>query len=440
MKDLLHPPRNLRMMADTPPDDPVAVAEPTAAPPSRWPVALRSFRHRDFRLFWVGMVVSVTGTWMQMTAQQWLVYGLTKSALYLGLVGFAGALPMFLFTLPAGVIADRFRRRNIVMVTQTLAMAQAFVLAGLIYWHVIRVWHVAALAIFLGTVNSLDMPTRQAMVLELVQREDALNAVSINSTAFNTGRVVGPFLAGLLIAAAGMAGCFFINALSFLAIIVALAFIPPRPPGAHLSGRMVEHIGDGMKWAKANPVALSLLILTAASGIFAMPYGTLMPVLAQKVFHVGPRLYGPLYSAAGAGAIASAAFLTWQGHRWRIGRLATAGALLFPLALLAVAFTPRYSIALVTLFLLGTGAMLFNAVSNTILQMMPPDSLRGRVMSLRAFVFAGMTPFGMLQIGAVAQWLGPEPALAIGGTVCLTAALAVTAFVPQLRRTAGTAA
>ncbi len=425
------------MMADLPTsgDDSVVVEEPTAAPPSRWPVGLRSFRHRDFRLFWVGMVVSVTGTWMQMTAQQWLVYDLTGSALYLGIVGAAGALPMLLFTLPAGVIADRFPKRNVVMLTQTLAMVQAFILAALIYTRVVQVWHVVVLAVFLGTVNSFDMPTRQAMTLELVGREDALNAVSINSSAFNTGRIVGPALSGLLIEAAGLAGCFFINGLSFLAIIGALAVIRPRPPGAKLPGRMVAHIVDGVKWAKASPAAFSLLVLTAISGIFAMPYATLMPVFARQVFHVSAREYGFLFSAAGAGALTSATFLTWHGHRWRIGRLATTGAFLFPVALLAVSLAPRYSVALVTIFLTGTGLMLFNAVSNTMLQTAPPDSLRGRVMSLRAFLFAGMTPIGNLQIGAVAQWLGPRPAVAIGGLVCLASAITITALVPQLRRT-----
>ncbi len=202
--------------------------------------AFRSLRHRDYTLFWAGMIVSVLGTWMQMMAQAWLVYNtLTHhSKLYLGIVGFCGTLPMFFFSLFAGPLADRFRKRNIVIVTQTLAMLQAFVLAALVYTKVIQVWQVMLMAACLGTINAFDMPTRQAMVLELVTRDDALNAVSLNSTAFNCGRIFGPAIAGPLIAAAGVAGCFFINGVSFIAIIIALFLIPARPPATRPRARV----------------------------------------------------------------------------------------------------------------------------------------------------------------------------------------------------------
>jgi MFS family permease len=399
-----------------------------------WRVAIRALRHRDFALFWVGMIVSVVGTWMQMMAQGWLVFDLTHSKLYLGIVAFCGSLPMFCFTLFAGPLADRFRKRNIVLVTQTLAMLQAFALAALVYTKVIQVWHVMVLAAVLGTINAFDMPTRQAMVLELVRREDGLNAVSLNSSAFNAGRIIGPAISGPLIEHAGIAGCFFINGLSFLAIILALLFIPARPPAARARGGLWEQIRDGMAWVKSQPVAMGLLFLTAVSGFFAMPYATLMPAVAKDVFHKGASGYGLLLTCAGIGALSSALLLTSLGHRWRLGRAVVFGAVLFPLALVALAAAPTYHFALVAIFLVGVGLMMFNAVSNSMLQTAPPDSLRGRVMSLRAFVFSGMTPFGSLQIGKVAEAAGPRLAIGTGGVICLLSALIMVWRVPQLWR------
>jgi MFS family permease len=202
-------------------------------------VALRSLRHRDFRRFWIGMLISVTGTWMQITAQAWLVYDLTKSPLYLGIVGACGSLPVLLFSLPAGVVADRFSKHRVVFITQSLAALQAGLLALLVYTGVVKVWHVMAMAGMLGLVNAFDMPTRQSMVLDLVERDDIFNAVSLNSSAFNSGRVIGPSVAGILLAAAGMAGCFLINALSFLPFIAILAVIRPRPPRPVTEGSML---------------------------------------------------------------------------------------------------------------------------------------------------------------------------------------------------------
>lgn len=421
--------------SDTIPGEQAAPTQPK--PSDDWRMAFRSLRHRDFALFWVGMIVSVSGTWMQMAAQQWLVYDLTKSALYVGVVGACGALPMFLFTLPAGLIADRFRKRNVVLVTQSLAMLQALVMAALIYAGVIQLWHIMVLAIALGTINAVDMPTRQAMVLELVDRECALNAVSLNSSAFNLGRILGPGASGFIIAAMGVDGCYLANGLSFLAILAALAAIPARPAGARLSGRAVEQVADGLKWVRSTPLALALLAVTGVTSIFAMPYTTLMPVYARVALQAGPQRYGFLFSAAGFGALTSAALLARFGHRWRVGRLVTIGSLFFPFALMAMASAPSYPVALLTLYLNGVGLMLFNAVSNTMLQTMPPNSLRGRVMSLRAFVFAGMTPLGNLQIGAMANWFGPRVALASGGLVCLLAALVAAWRVPTLRQSRG---
>jgi len=391
-------------------------------------------RHRDFRRFWFGLIVSVVGTWMQMAAQAWLVYELTDSSLALGLVGACGTAPMLLFALPAGVVADRLSKRNILLVTQSIAMLQAFALAALVYSGAIQVWHVMVLAAFLGTSNSFDMPARHAMVIELVGREDVLNAVSLNSSAFNSGRIVGPALAGVLIGVVGTAVCFLVNGVSFVATIIALAGIAPRPPRPEAQGKMLPQIRDGLIWAKGQPVVRGLLGMIAVASVFAMSYATLLPVFARDVFHRGPAGYGFLMSAYAVGALTSALLLTAFGDRWPLGRLATIGSYWFPLALAAVALSPRYGVAVVALFLTGVGMMLFNAVSNTMLQTLSPDELRGRVMSLRTLLFAGMMPLGALQMGAVGEWLGPRAAVGIGAAVCFAAAFVAYWLVPGVRR------
>jgi MFS family permease len=371
---------------------------------------------------------------MQNAAQAWLVYELTGSSLWLGIVGACGSLPLLFLTLPAGVIADRLPKRNIVLVTQTLAMIQAFILAALIYLHLVQVWHVMVLAGMLGMVNALDQPTRQAMVVELTGKEDLLNAITLNSSAFNLGRIIGPAIGGVLIAAVGTAACFLINGISFAAIIVALAFVRVRPPGHASRAAMLSQIADGITWVRGQPIMLSLLILTAISSIFGMSYATLLPVFAKDVFQAGPKGYGFLMSSYAAGALTSALGLSALGHRWHLGRPLTLGTFLFPLALLAVSVAPSYGLAMVSLFLTGLGMMMFNAVSNTILQKSSPDEMRGRVMSMRALLFAGMTPLGALQIGAVGQRFGPHTAVAIGGAICLTTAVIAWRRVPGLRR------
>lgn len=382
----------------------------------------------------MGLIISVTGRWMQQAAQAWLVYDLTDSALALGLVGACSTLPILVLTLPAGVLADRISKRNILLVTQTLAMMQALALATLTFSGIVQVWHVMLLALFLGVANSLDMPARHAMVVELAGRDDLLNAVSINSSAFNAARIVGPAAAGLLISVTGTAGCFLINGLTFLALIFALVGIRPKQPSGEARGPMLPQIRDGLSWAKGHPIARTVLAMIAMTSIFAMSYGTLLPVFARDVFDAGSRGYGFLMSAYGLGALTSAVTLTAFGHRWRLGLLVTGGSLFFPLALMCFSVSPAYGIAMGSLFLTGAGMMVFNAVANTMLQKLSPDSMRGRVMSMRTLLFAGMMPIGSLQMGAIGEWLGPRAAVGIGAAVCMIAALTAWRFVPALRR------
>ncbi len=313
-------------------------------------------------------------------------------------------------------------------------MLQAFVLAALIHTDAIRIWHVMALAAFLGAVWAFDMPTRHAMVLELVPKQDALNAVSLNSSAFNCGRLAGPAVAGLLMGAVGFAVCFLLNGLTFVALIAALATIRPRPPASTERRPMRQEIGDGLCWATRSAVALALLGLIAVVSLYGLAYVVLLPALAGEVFHVGPEGYGFLMSAHAAGALCAAFVLMSLGPGWRLGSLAAAGSLFYPIALGAVAMAGSYNAAVAALFFTGAGIMTFNVVANTMLQRASPDELRGRVMSLRTLVFAGMAWLGDIQMGALGEWFGARAAILVGASICLLAAAAAWWRVPQLRR------
>jgi len=373
------------------------------------------------------------GTWMQRAAQGWLVYELTDRALYLGIVAACGTVPMLILSLPAGVLADRLPKRNILLVTQSLAMAQAFVLAALIYTETVRVWHVMVMAAFLGTVWAFDMPTRHAMVLELVSKDDALNAVGLNSSAFMTGRIIGPALGGLLIETAGLAICFFINGITFLGIIVALLLIGSIRTGSAASSPMLTQIGEGVRWARHNAVAFVLLALITVASLYGLSYVVLLPVFARDTFRAGPIGLGFMMTAYAVGGLTATAVLTTVGHRWPMGRLTTIGSFVFPIALALLALAPSYAFGIAALSIAGFGMMMFNVTANTMLQKMSPDELRGRVMSLRSFLFAGMSWLGDLQISALAEWFNERAAVVIGAGICLAAAISAWARVPQLR-------
>jgi len=370
---------------------------------------------------------------MQRAAQGWLVYELTDRALYLGIVAACGTVPMLILSLPAGVLADRLPKRNILLVTQSLAMAQAFVLAALIYTETVRVWHVMVMAAFLGTVWAFDMPTRHAMVLELVSKDDALNAVGLNSSAFMTGRIIGPALGGLLIETAGLAICFFINGITFLGIIVALLLIGSIRTGSAASSPMLTQIGEGVRWARHNAVAFVLLALITVASLYGLSYVVLLPVFARDTFRAGPIGLGFMMTAYAVGGLTATAVLTTVGHRWPMGRLTTIGSFVFPIALALLALAPSYAFGIAALSIAGFGMMMFNVTANTMLQKMSPDELRGRVMSLRSFLFAGMSWLGDLQISALAEWFNERAAVVIGAGICLAAAISAWSRVPQLR-------
>jgi MFS family permease len=392
-----------------------------------------ALKHRNFRLFFFGQGTSLVGTWMQSIAQGWLVLELTDSPFYVGLVSALSSLPILLVSLPAGVFVDRVNKRRMVIITQALSLLQALVLAILIWTHHIALWQVAAIAVFLGTVNAVDIPARQAFLIELVGREDLGNAIALNSSVFNGARVVGPSIAGVVIGTVGLAWCYFLNALSYLAVIWAL--IAMRLPPF----RRPEHPGDawaqfreGARFVRRDRRVLALVGMMAIISVFGFPYLVLMPVFARNVLKVGASGLGFMSASVGVGAVAAALGLAALGPRVRKGRILIWSGPTFGVALAAFALTPWFPLALPILALAGGAMILNNAVTNTLLQTITPDALRGRVMGFFAFVFLGMAPFGAFQAGWLAERIGVPATVVIGGVVCGLTSLAMWRAVPEV--------
>lgn len=403
-----------------------------------WPLALRALAHRNYRLFIAGQLVSLIGTWMQTVAQSWLVYRLTGSALQLGLIGFTSQIPTLFFAPAGGVLADRWPRRRVVILTQTAMMVLAFVLAALTMTGAVRLWHVFVLAFFLGIANAVDMPTRQSFVIEMVGgREDLSNAIALNSSMVNGARLVGPAVAGVLVAAVGEGWCFFLNGVSFLAVIGGLAMmrIPPTPresaPGGAL-GRMVE----GFRYVAKTPPVRALLLLLAGVSLLGMPYTVLGPVIAEEVLHGGPRAYGLLMSAAGVGSLLGAVALAINRRTSRLLAWVPVGAAGFGVALILFSFSRVFWLSAALLVPAGVCMMVQMASVNTLVQSMVPDQLRGRVMSVYTMAFLGMAPFGSLLAGFVAHPLGAPATIAMGGAVCVAAGAVFSWRLPGFRESA----
>jgi len=410
----------------------------TAGPAiGRWqlPRTFTALRHRNYRLFWFGQMVSLIGTWMQNVAQGWLVYQLSNSPLALGLVGFAGSLPVLLFSLLAGVAADRFPKRNLLLITQTSLMTSAFILSLLTWSGHVQAWHVALLAAFSGLANAFDAPTRQAFVVEMVGKEDLMNAIGLNSAMFNLARLVGPAVAGLLLAAVGPAGCFFLNGVSFLAVIASLTMMRLGPPLRLARQASVwANLREGLGYIRNNSVVLSLVSLVAVGSLFGMPFSGLLPVFARDILEVGPQGLGFLSSAMGAGALIGAISVASLGNFRRRGLLVTAGNLAFPAFIFLFSQSQFFPLSLLLLMGAGWAMISQNVTINTVLQTTVPDQLRGRVMSVHTLMFLGMMPLGNLQAGFVANLVGAPLALALGAMICASYALLILFRVPAVRR------
>jgi MFS family permease len=402
---------------------------------SRNPVLFRALSHRNYRLFASGQVVSLIGTWMQTVAESWLVYRLTGSALLLGVVGFANRIPVFLFSTFGGAIADRYNRHRIVIATQVASMLLASLLAGLTLTHVVQVWHLMTIAAMLGVVNAFDIPGRQAFVVELVPREDLQNAIALNSSMFNGARIVGPAVAGVLVAAVGEGWCFFANAVSYIAVIAGLLLmkVPSGPqPAQRLS--IWAHVAEGFRFVLSSRPILVLLLLLGVVSLMGTPYSVLMPIIADQTFHAGSRGLGVLMGATGVGAFIGAISLARRVGLHGYSRSIGLAAIGFGTSLILFSLVRSFWIGVALLLPVGFTMMTQMAASNTMIQSMIPNSLRGRVMAVYSMMFMGMAPIGALLAGAMAGWLGATTTVAIGGGFCLLAGLVFLSRVETFRQ------
>jgi MFS family permease len=398
----------------------------------RLPRTFAALRHRNYRLFFGGQLVSVTGTWMQNMALSWLTYHLTNSAFLLGLISTLGSLPMLLFAIPGGVLADRLEKRRILLFTQSSAMALAFALAALTALGWIRVWQIALLAALGGTVMACDMPTRQAFVIEMVERRDLMNAIALNSSIFNSARIVGPAVAGILVASVGAAWCFFVNGVSFVAVLIGLLLMqfPPRPLRQRSTTVLADAVG-GLRYLRTNSTVLGLAGLLAVFSIFGWSYAVLMPIFARDVLHKGPQGLGYLMTATGIGALTGALTVASLSG-YPLPRLLFSGAFVLAAALIGFSFSRLFVLSMLLLAAAGFGGVMFMSTANTTFQTSVPDEVRGRIMGVWGIVFAGTAPLGSLQAGTLAQYLGAPAAVLIGA--CLTAGAMTAALIALCRR------
>jgi MFS family permease len=393
-----------------------------------WRKTFSAFQYRNYRLYFWGQLVSLIGTWMTSTAQGWLVYQLTGSKALLGVVAAAGTAPMLVFATWGGWAADRFAKRTVLIWTQSVMMILAFIFAGLIWSHLIQPWQIIVLGLCGGVAMAFDMPARQSFVVEIASREDLMNAISLNSAMFNGARIIGPAIAGFLMAKVGIALCFFIDGASFLAVLTGLFMmrLPPHVPSAARGGPLAQSL-EGFRYVWNHVRVRTIFALFAVVGIFGWSYSVLMPAFARDVLHLDEQGYGFLLGASGVGALIGAFTTATFGTAVSPRKLAFGGVWLFSSMLLIFSFNRNLIIAMLCLAGSGFGMMLFFSTSNTTVQTIVPDEMRGRVMGIWALIFGGMIPFGSLEAGALAHYVGTPATLGIGACIC-----ALTAFVTLL--------
>jgi predicted MFS family arabinose efflux permease len=406
--------------------------------PKLQPGALKTFAalsYPNYRLWFFGQMISLFGTWMQSTAQGYLVYEITRSPAYLGYVGFASGIATWVFTLWGGVVADRMSRRALLVTTQSLSMLLAFILSALTFARVVAPWHIVFLAFCLGVVNAFDAPARQAFVLEMVERRDLTNAIALNSTMFNMAIAVGPAVGGVTYALFGPGWCFAINGVSFLAVIAALLAMRLTPKrGETRRGSVVRDIREGVRTVLSNRLILAVIALLGVVSLFGMSFATLIPAWAVQVLGGDSRTNGLLQSARGVGALfAALGIATFVTHGGR-GRVLTAGSLLFPVMLLVFSFTRSLPLSLTVLLTVGACNITVNNLCNSLVQTLTPDAVRGRVMGIYTLIFFGFMPIGALIAGALASRIGEPLTVAAGALVTLVSAAAIAVIVPGLRK------
>jgi len=400
-----------------------------------WKQAWTALRYPNYRLWFRGQVVSLFGMWMESTALGFLVFELTKSPAYLGLVGFAAGIPTWLFMLYGGVIADRMPRRNLLMITQSVMMALAFAVAALTFLHWIQPWHILVMAFLLGTANAFEAPARQSFILEMVPPEDMTNAIALNSAMFNTAMAVGPMAGGLIYAFFGPAWCFAINGVTFIAVLVALKRmkLPPFVTKPRRASALAD-LREGLKYVASHSLIRTIIGLIGVIALFGISFATLFPAWAVNVLHGDARTNGYLQSARGLGALTAALLIASLGRFRFRGKLLTFGTFALPVTAAIFALTRWTPISLLIIFGSGLSQILIFNLCNALVQTHSPDELRGRVMSVYALVFFGLMPLGALGIGIAAERLGQPAAVLASAGVMMGAAAALAVLMPRLRR------
>jgi len=394
-----------------------------------------AMRHRNFQLYFGGQLISNIGTWMQIIAQAWVVYQIGHSELTLGLVAFASAIPTLLISPWGGVVVDRVSRRNLLIMTQTGAMLLAFILAILTFSGVVKEWHVIALAALLGVVNAFDAPARQAFVPEMVGKEDLPNAIAMTSMMFNSARIIGPAIAGLLLAIIGAAWCFALNGISFFAVIIGLWLmkLPPHRT-VHNPASPWKQLVSGVQYTARNRDLSALILLSLVFSIFGISYSTVLPAFVEKILHQGAMAYGWVNAASGFGAVTGAFILAHRVSHGRRGQLLVLTNIAFPLLLIAFSFTTLYPLSLLLAYGLGVGFMVQFTTINTLLQTRVEDNFRGRVMGLYTITFFGFAPFGNLLIGYLGQTLGLGIAMTLFAVCSLILSRLVLMKTPEIQK------
>jgi MFS family permease len=395
----------------------------------------RTLRYRNYRLFFAGQCISLIGTWMQQIAVSWLVYRLTDSVFLLGIVGFAGQFPTFLFSPLAGVFSDRWNRHRTLVLTQALSMLQALTLAMLVLTGTIAVWHIVSLSLFLGCVNAIDIPTRQSFVIDMIEdKKDLGNAIALNSAIFNGARFLGPSVAGLLIALVGEGICFLLNGMSYMAVIAALLSMNlSRLTPEKKNTSIFEELKEGFYYVYGFKPIRFILLLLALTSFMGVPYAVLMPAFARDILHGGSHTLGFLMSATGAGALMGAIYLASRKSVLGLGRIIPLSAGIFGAGLIGLSLYPIFWFSLLLMFVIGFGVMIQVASSNTLLQTIVDDDKRGRVMSFFAVSLMGMAPLGSLMAGTLAGLIGITDTIMIGGICCVIGAILFSRKLSLLR-------
>jgi MFS family permease len=399
-----------------------------------WQKTFAALKHRNYRLWFWGQMVSLFGTWMQTTAQGFLIYQLTHSSAYLGYVGFASGVPSWLFMMYGGVVADRVSRRKLLIITQSIMMILAFVLATLVFTGTVQAWHILLLAFGLGSANAFDAPARQAFVSEMVDREDLTNAVALNATMFNTALIIGPAIAGIIYAAFGPGWCFAVNGISFIAVIIALASMHLQPgPETSQHSSTLSALKEGINYVRHQPIIRALIGLVATTSLFGMSLATLLPAWSVKILHGNATTNGLLFSARGVGSLIGALTIATFGRSHVRGKFITVGSLCFPIFIAFFAMTYWLPLSLLFMVFLGIATIFVANLSNATIQSIVPDSLRGRVMGVYTTIFMGSMPLGALILGVIAEHAGEAEAALLSSAAAFCIAGLVMVFVPKIR-------